>query len=308
MRDKADLESVRLAELIGALVARHRSRVRPADGARAAPVLDRAPPRRAPRPRRGAAVGRLLHGAAHQRRVPHRRARAGQVVRRRHRAEGATSTSTGSTASGQRWPGCGASGPGHPALQRFRVGLNFALSGHKEVDGMVARHSAMARSLAAEIGLPDDGAGSRRRFLRAVGRQGLARRAEGRSGADRAPGCRSSPSSSRSPTARAGSRRPSPSPASWPAASSTPTSRPASRSAAGDILDGLGDASTWDEVIAAEPGARPSAERAGSSTTRSAPSPTSSTSSRPYTLGHARGVAQLVDAAGRQARARQRGR
>ena len=31
-------------------------------------------------------------------------------------------------------------------------GLNFALSGHKDLDGMVARHSALARSLAAEIG------------------------------------------------------------------------------------------------------------------------------------------------------------
>ena len=46
-------------------------------------------------------------------------------------------------------------GAGHPVLQRFRVGLNFALSGHKELDGMVARHSSLAQSLAAEIGLPD---------------------------------------------------------------------------------------------------------------------------------------------------------
>ena len=45
-------------------------------------------------------------------------------------------------------------GAGQPPLHRFRVGLSFALSGHKELDGMIARHSAMARSLAAEIGLP----------------------------------------------------------------------------------------------------------------------------------------------------------
>jgi HD-GYP domain-containing protein (c-di-GMP phosphodiesterase class II) len=45
-------------------------------------------------------------------------------------------------------------GAGHPVLHRFRVGLNFALSGRKELDGMVARHSAMAQSLAAQIGLP----------------------------------------------------------------------------------------------------------------------------------------------------------
>ncbi|HUS21322.1 MAG TPA: HD domain-containing phosphohydrolase [Aeromicrobium sp.] len=46
-------------------------------------------------------------------------------------------------------------GAGHPVLHRFRIGLNFALSGHRELDGMVARHSAMAQSLAAEIGLPE---------------------------------------------------------------------------------------------------------------------------------------------------------
>src|SRR5262245_16994781 len=45
-------------------------------------------------------------------------------------------------------------GAGQPALQRFRIGLGFALSGHRELDGMIAGHSAMARSLAAEIGLP----------------------------------------------------------------------------------------------------------------------------------------------------------
>jgi hypothetical protein len=45
-------------------------------------------------------------------------------------------------------------GSGQPLLQRFRVGLSFALSGHRELDGMIARHSAMARALAAEIGLP----------------------------------------------------------------------------------------------------------------------------------------------------------
>lgn len=45
-------------------------------------------------------------------------------------------------------------GAGHPVLHRFRIGLNFALSGHKELDGMVARHSEMAQSLAASVGLP----------------------------------------------------------------------------------------------------------------------------------------------------------
>src|SRR5467141_665064 len=39
-------------------------------------------------------------------------------------------------------------GRGNPPLHRFRVGLEFALSGHREVDGMIAQHAAMARGLA----------------------------------------------------------------------------------------------------------------------------------------------------------------
>ena len=47
-------------------------------------------------------------------------------------------------------------GSGHPALHRFRVGLEFALSGHREVDGMIAHHAAIARSLGEQLGLPGD--------------------------------------------------------------------------------------------------------------------------------------------------------
>ena len=71
----------------GGLVARGRPRLRPADGARAAPVHDRAAPGRARRPRRGRALSRLLHRPPRQRGLPLRRPRAGQVVRRRHRTQ-----------------------------------------------------------------------------------------------------------------------------------------------------------------------------------------------------------------------------
>jgi HD-GYP domain-containing protein (c-di-GMP phosphodiesterase class II) len=47
-------------------------------------------------------------------------------------------------------------GSGQPPLHRFRVGLEFALSGRREVDGMIAHHSAVARSLGEQLGLPDD--------------------------------------------------------------------------------------------------------------------------------------------------------
>ncbi len=68
-------------------LARDRSRLRPADGACAAAVPDRAAPGGADRARRGGARDRLLHVPADQRRLPHGRARAGEMVRRRHRGE-----------------------------------------------------------------------------------------------------------------------------------------------------------------------------------------------------------------------------
>jgi HD-GYP domain-containing protein (c-di-GMP phosphodiesterase class II) len=46
-------------------------------------------------------------------------------------------------------------GAGSPPLHRFRVGLDFALRGHREVDGMIDRHAALARGLARELGLDE---------------------------------------------------------------------------------------------------------------------------------------------------------
>ncbi len=47
-------------------------------------------------------------------------------------------------------------GAGHPPLHRFRLGLEFLLSGHREVDGMIAHHAAIARSLGEQLSLPDE--------------------------------------------------------------------------------------------------------------------------------------------------------
>jgi HD-GYP domain-containing protein (c-di-GMP phosphodiesterase class II) len=47
-------------------------------------------------------------------------------------------------------------GSGHPPLHRFRLGLEFVLSGHREVDGMIAHHAAIARALGEQLSLPDD--------------------------------------------------------------------------------------------------------------------------------------------------------
>ena len=46
-------------------------------------------------------------------------------------------------------------GAGNPPLHRFRLGLEFALSGHREVDHMVEHHGAIARSLAEQLDLPE---------------------------------------------------------------------------------------------------------------------------------------------------------
>jgi HD-GYP domain-containing protein (c-di-GMP phosphodiesterase class II) len=46
-------------------------------------------------------------------------------------------------------------GAGHPLLQRFRIGIEFAVSGHRELDDMVAHHAELARSLAEQLGLPE---------------------------------------------------------------------------------------------------------------------------------------------------------
>ena len=45
-------------------------------------------------------------------------------------------------------------GAGNPPLHRFRLGLAFALSGHREVDGIIAHHAAIARTMAEQLSLP----------------------------------------------------------------------------------------------------------------------------------------------------------
>jgi HD-GYP domain-containing protein (c-di-GMP phosphodiesterase class II) len=46
-------------------------------------------------------------------------------------------------------------GAGNPPLHRFRLGLEFVLSGHREVDGMIEHHAAIARTMAEHLGLSE---------------------------------------------------------------------------------------------------------------------------------------------------------
>jgi HD-GYP domain-containing protein (c-di-GMP phosphodiesterase class II) len=45
-------------------------------------------------------------------------------------------------------------GAGNPPLHRFRIGLEFLVSGRRDVEDMIANHTKLARSLAEELGLP----------------------------------------------------------------------------------------------------------------------------------------------------------
>jgi HD-GYP domain-containing protein (c-di-GMP phosphodiesterase class II) len=47
-------------------------------------------------------------------------------------------------------------GSGHAPLHRFRLGLEFAISGHRETDGMIAHHAALARALGEQLELPGE--------------------------------------------------------------------------------------------------------------------------------------------------------
>jgi HD-GYP domain-containing protein (c-di-GMP phosphodiesterase class II) len=46
-------------------------------------------------------------------------------------------------------------GSGNPPLHRFRLGLEFMLSGRRDVDDMITHHAARARALGEQLGLPD---------------------------------------------------------------------------------------------------------------------------------------------------------
>src|ERR1700761_6473177 len=45
-------------------------------------------------------------------------------------------------------------GAGNPPLHRFRVGLEFALSGRRQLDGMISQHARLAQTLAEQLDLP----------------------------------------------------------------------------------------------------------------------------------------------------------
>ena len=47
-------------------------------------------------------------------------------------------------------------GAGNPPLHRFRVGLAFAVSGHRDVENMISEHAAIAQTFAEQLGLSEE--------------------------------------------------------------------------------------------------------------------------------------------------------
>ena len=46
-------------------------------------------------------------------------------------------------------------GSNNRPLHRFKIGIEFAIAGRRDLDGMIAQHATMAEHLARELGLPD---------------------------------------------------------------------------------------------------------------------------------------------------------
>jgi HD-GYP domain-containing protein (c-di-GMP phosphodiesterase class II) len=186
-------------------------------------------------------------------------------------------------------------GSGNPPLHRFRVGLEFAISGRRDFDGMIERHSFFARALAERLGLPQavqDAVGSAYEFWDGHGwPDGIAGEqipiaarltqfaefvevAHRLGGADAANALAAQRSGSQFDPALAAALRADPD----------------------AILGDLDSAHTWTAVIDAEPALRMTVSDAAFDDALLAIADFVDLKS-PYTLGHARAVAELAAAA-----------
>jgi HD-GYP domain-containing protein (c-di-GMP phosphodiesterase class II) len=188
-------------------------------------------------------------------------------------------------------------GRGNPPLHRLRVGLDFVMSGRRDVDGMIATHAALARGLAEQLGLPAE-------VLEGVG--GAYERWDGRGW----PGAKGEriPLASRiaqfAEFVEVAHRLGGPEGATALARRRSGTQfDPAVVAvlcdAPGAILDGLDAIGTWDAVIGAEPALALmlSGERVDAALLAIA---NFVDLKSPYTNGHSRAVADLAAEAGRR--------
>ena len=191
-------------------------------------------------------------------------------------------------------------GSGNPPLHRFRMGVEFAVSGHRDLNGMIAQHSAMARGLAEQIGLSAevqeavgasyeqwDGKGwpgeLRGDAIPAASR--LSQIGEFTEVAHRLGGAGAAVALAER---RSGSQF-------------DPSLAAAFCEHAEPILDGLDNGETWDAVIGAEPALALYLSDDEFDQALVAIADFVDLKS-PYTMGHARGVSELADAAGTKLR------
>ena len=187
-------------------------------------------------------------------------------------------------------------GSGNPPLNRFRVLVEFAISGHRDLNNMIADHAALARGLAEQLGLSET-------VQRSVGTayeqwdgkgwpgelQGdtipiasrLSQIGEFTEVAHRVGGTAAALDMAKK---RAGSQFD-------PGLADTFCSH------ADDILDGLDADETWDAVIGAEPALGVYLSPTEFDAALGAVADFVDLKS-PYMLGHARGVSELAGAAG----------
>jgi HD-GYP domain-containing protein (c-di-GMP phosphodiesterase class II) len=187
-------------------------------------------------------------------------------------------------------------GAGNPPLHRFRIGLEFALSGHREVDQMIEHHAALARTLGEQLELPEtalDALGAAYEMWDGKGWPGdlkgeqipqaarLAVLSEFVEVAHRVGGV---PAATELARERSGKQFD-------PEAAACLCADPDA------ILGGLDAVNTWDAVIDAEPALAVvvSGQRFDAALTAIA---NFVDLKSPYTLGHARAVADLAGAAG----------
>ena len=185
-------------------------------------------------------------------------------------------------------------GSGNPPLHRFRVGLEFVVSGRRDLDGMIARHSSLARLLADRLGLPN----AVQEAVGAAYEQWDGRGWPGGLAGDRIPiAARLTQFAEFVEVAlRIGGLDAAVALASKRAGSQfDPSLTAALRADPEGVLGGLDSTHTWDAVIAAEPALRVSLSGDELDGALLAIADFVDLKS-PYTLGHARGVADLAAA------------
>lgn len=187
-------------------------------------------------------------------------------------------------------------GAGHPPMRRLRIGLDLAVNGRRELEGMIDRHATLASGLAEQLGLPAgvqlavgasyeqwDGRGwpGELKGADVPMASRLAQLAEFVEVAHRVGGTSAAVTMA---SKRAGGQFD-------PELSALLCADPHA------ILDGLDAARTWDAVIAAEPalGVRLTGDQLDVALTAVADFVDLKS---PYTLGHARAVSELAAAAG----------